>query len=71
MVYDPNNRLIVLLGGDSDRIRPDLRNTNADDDELRALYRATDRRLNDTWVYDCATRQWRDISTGNRPPAQR
>ena len=71
MVYDPKNRLIVLFGGDSGRIRPDLRDRIDDDGDYRALYGATDRRLNDTWVYDCATRQWRDVSTSNRPPAQR
>jgi hypothetical protein len=71
MVYDPRRKLIVMFGGDSGRIRPDLKNTIADRNKLRAVYDATDRKLNDTWVYDCTTRQWRDISNDNRPPAQR
>jgi hypothetical protein len=70
MVYDAKNQCIVLFGGDSGRIRPDLKNTIKDRDKLRALYGATDRRLNDTWAYDCKTKQWRNISTDRRPPPQ-
>jgi hypothetical protein len=70
MVYDAKNKCIVMFGGDSGRIRPDLKNTIADRAKLRAAYITYDRRLNDTWIYDCKTRNWRNISTGLRPPPQ-
>ena len=71
MVYDAKNRCIVMFGGDSGRIRPDLKNTIADRTKLRAMYGRHSLRLNDTWLYDCKMRQWRNVSTDRRPPPQR
>lgn len=62
MVYDPQRQAIVLFGGDSNRIRPDIA-----DAKVRA---AANMQLNDTWLYDCKTRQWKELSTDARPPAQ-
>jgi hypothetical protein len=62
MVYDAKNKCIVMFGGDSGRIRTDL--------ATRAEHIAGDRRLNDTWLYDCKTRQWKNVSKPQRPPRQ-
>jgi hypothetical protein len=62
MVYDAKNKCIVMFGGDSGRIRTDL--------ATRAERIAGDRKLNDTWLYDCQTRQWTDVSNSKRPPRQ-
>jgi hypothetical protein len=70
LVYDEKNQVLVMFGGDSGTIRPDLFNSVKDPELRETLYRQSDRRLNDTWIYDCRTRQWRNISTMRRPPAQ-
>jgi len=69
MVYDPKNKVIVMFGGDSNQIRADLNDTIKDGKQLRSARYACDRKLNDTWVYDVKTRQWREISKAQRPPA--
>ena len=57
MVYDPGSKLIVMFGGHDGLVRTDL---------------GPSRRpggLNDTWVYDVTTRQWRELRCRRRPPA--
>ena len=61
LVYDPRNKAIVLFGGYTGRYRTDLANSGIYDD-----WRAR----NDTWVYDCATRQWRELAADRRPPVE-
>jgi hypothetical protein len=60
MVYDSKNQCIVLYGGQTGLTRTDL-------GSLDSEYWG----LDDTWVYDCKTRQWRDLECKNRPPRQR
>ena len=62
MVYEPKNKVIVLFGGQSGVVRTDLANPG------RAPPPGG---LNDTWLYDATSRQWRDVSAQNRPPEQR
>lgn len=61
MVYDPKARAIVLFGGQSGLVRSDLGNPG------RAPEPGA---LNDTWLYDVAARQWRELPSANRPPEQ-
>ncbi len=59
LVYDPKNQCLVMFGGHSGLVRNDLR---------QAPLSGSPGSLNDTWIYDCKTRQWRDVSKANRPP---
>jgi hypothetical protein len=59
MVYVPKHKVIVLFGGYTGWYRTDLDDRRTWDD-----WRAR----NDTWVYDCATRQWRELPCKLRPP---
>ena len=62
MVYDPKHQKIVMFGGQTGLVRYDLKTP--------FHYGADPGGLNDTWLYDCKTRQWRDISKTNRPPEE-
>lgn len=62
LVYDPNNKAIVMFGGHNGLVRTDLKARGRDPEALG---------LNDTWLYDVATRQWREAACKNRPPTQR
>ena len=63
MVYDPKRQAIVMFGGQSSLVRTDL-----DDSKVRGEFSMG---LDDTWVYDCKTRQWRELTGKHRPPRQR
>jgi hypothetical protein len=56
MVYDPKNLVIVMFGGYSGLVVPGRGNRPGE--------------LNDTWLYDLKTRQWREIAKTNAPPTQ-
>jgi len=57
LVYDPKSKCLVMFGGLSNIVRTDLPPGEPD-------YRG----LDDTWLYDVKTQQWREISTKVRPP---
>ena len=61
LVYDPKNRVIVMFGGHSGLVRHDL--------WAPGQGPGGPGRLNDTWLYDCRTQQWRDVAQPRRPPA--
>ncbi|MDP6355899.1 MAG: kelch repeat-containing protein [Planctomycetota bacterium] len=61
MLYDAKNRAIVLFGGHSGLVRADLRTSG----HLGSAPGA----LNDTWLYDVTTRQWRELKMQRVPPA--
>ena len=63
MVYDPKNEVIVLFGGHTGLVRTDL-------PPDRGRHRSVGA-LNDTWLYDCRTRQWRELAADRRPPVTR
>ena len=63
MIYDPKSKCIVMFGGHSGIVRTDLGDPKARDKFSLGL--------DDTWVYDCATRQWRELPCKNRPPQTR
>lgn len=58
LVYDPRNKAIVLFGGHDGLVRTDLGPANRP------------RALNDTWLYDLTTRQWRELKCPRRPPPE-
>lgn len=60
LIYDANNQVLVMFGGHSGLVRNDLKPPENMGGEPG--------RLNDTWLYDCKTRQWRDVSKAHRPP---
>jgi hypothetical protein len=62
MVYDPKNEAIVLFGGHSGLVRADVHPSGHLGSRPGAL--------NDTWLYDCRTRQWRELQCKRRPPPQ-
>jgi len=62
MVYDSKNKVIILFGGQSGLVRSDLASPG------RAPEPGG---LNDTWLYDVSTRQWREALCANRPPEQK
>ncbi len=62
MVYVPEREAIVMFGGHSGLVRSDLRPSGGLGSRPGAL--------NDTWLYDCRTRQWRQIASDRRPPVQ-
>ncbi|MGQ9663305.1 MAG: Kelch repeat-containing protein, partial [Kiritimatiellia bacterium] len=59
MVYDARNKAIVLFGGQTNLCRSDI------GEGLK--YSG----LNDTWLYDVRSRQWREIARDRRPPRTR
>ncbi len=63
MVYDPQNQVIVLFGGHSGLVRSDCHRQVHLGDRPGAL--------DDTWLYDVKTRQWRELKTDRRPPRTR
>ncbi|MEX0701517.1 MAG: hypothetical protein WD069_05415 [Planctomycetales bacterium] len=63
MVYDPKRKSIVMFGGQNSLLRTDL-----DDPQPRYEFSMG---LDDTWVYDCGSRQWREVKSDRRPPRQR
>lgn len=63
MVYDPYHKVIVLFGGHSGLVRSDIRQQIHLGDQPGAL--------DDTWLYDLKTRQWRELKTNRRPPETR
>jgi len=62
MVYDPISKAIVLFGGHSGLVRADIRPSGHLGSRPGAL--------NDTWLYDVRTRQWRELKTEARPPVR-
>lgn len=62
MVYDPATKCIVMFGGHDGLVRTDLRSGG------RSPAVAG---LDDTWLYDCTTRQWRELKTDRCPPPTR
>jgi hypothetical protein len=62
MVYDAKNKSIVMFGGYTDLARTDLPTKTPGVQDYTTG-------LDDTWVYDCATRQWRELPCPARPPA--
>ena len=62
LIYDEKHKVIVLFGGQKNIARNDLRKPEGKGFQ--------DGRMNDTWIYDCRTRQWRDVSKPERPPVQ-
>jgi len=62
MVYSAAAKAIVLFGGQSNLVRTDLA-SHGRNPEPGAL--------NDTWIYEVGTRQWRELPCGRRPPPQR
>jgi len=60
LVYDPKNQVLVMFGGHNGLVREDLKTPEHMGGEPG--------RLNDTWIYDCKTRQWHDASKATRPP---
>ncbi|MFP4057828.1 MAG: hypothetical protein ACLF0G_13260 [Candidatus Brocadiia bacterium] len=63
MVYLPGRKAIVMFGGHSGLVRSDLRPSVHLGSRPGAL--------NDTWLYECTTRQWRQVGCSHRPPPQR
>jgi len=57
LVFHPKLNAIVMFGGESGINRTDLGPTT------------TPGSLNDTWLYDCTTRQWRELEMPRRPPS--
>ncbi len=62
MAYDEKNKLIVMFGGYTNLARTDLPAKTAGVQDFSTG-------LDDTWVYDCASRQWRELPCPKRPPA--
>lgn len=62
MVSDPKSQAIVMFGGQTGLVRNDLKAPQHYGEEPGGL--------NDTWLYDCKIRQWRNISKANRPPEE-
>jgi len=60
MVYDPKNKVIVMFGGHSGLVRTDL--------GPAAHHGGRPGSLNDTWLYDVHTKQWRELKCERRPP---
>ena len=60
MVYHPKRQAIIMFGGHNGRVRVDL----VPPHHLGGRPGA----LNDTWLYDCKTRGWREIRCSRRPP---
>ena len=60
LVYDPKNKCLVMYGGHDGLVRTDLRGMGRS---------PTPPGRNDTWLYDCKTKQWREIAKDRRPPA--
>jgi len=60
LVYDPVNQALVMFGGHGGALRTDL------DPKVHKGGRLLG--LNDTWVYDCRQRQWREITSAAGPP---
>jgi RNA polymerase sigma factor (sigma-70 family) len=59
MVYDPEKKCIVMFGGRDGLVRNDLHGPGGGPGAL-----------NDTWVYDCRSRQWRELACPGSPPVQ-
>ncbi|HOX05332.1 MAG TPA: kelch repeat-containing protein [Planctomycetota bacterium] len=59
MVYDPKNKCIVMFGGQTTVSRTDIGAGLAHTG------------LDDTWLYDVKTKQWREVAKANRPPRTR
>ncbi len=60
-VYHPGTKSIVVFGGAGALRRTDLAFPQGKGGGPGAY--------DDTWVYDCAKRRWREIARANRPPA--
>jgi hypothetical protein len=59
MVYDPKSKRLVMHGGHDGLVRTDLRGGSRSPSPPGR---------NDTWLYDCKTKQWREIAKDRRPP---
>ncbi|MGC4115118.1 MAG: calcium-binding EGF-like domain-containing protein [Myxococcales bacterium] len=60
LVYLPAKKSLLLFGGHDGLVRQDLKVPENKGGEPG--------RRNDTWLYDCTTRQWREVSKSQRPP---
>jgi len=56
LLYHPKLQAIVMFGGEDGINRTDLGRSTMPGS------------LNDTWLYDCKTRQWSELKTPRRPP---
>jgi hypothetical protein len=61
LVYDPQNKCLVMFGGHSGLVRADIVKPK------QRGWGAPGAR-DDTWIYDCKTRQWREVAAKRRPP---
>jgi hypothetical protein len=59
LVYHPEQEAMVMFGGQTGLLRTDL-------DEAEH-YGGQPGSLNDTWIYDCRTRHWRQLECQRRP----
>ncbi len=62
MVYHPKLKSIVMFGGHNGLVRTDLAAPEGNKPRPGAL--------NDTWLYDCRSRRWRELKTTRQPPPQ-
>ncbi len=60
LIYDPALKGIVMFGGQGALRRCDLSPPKSKGGQPGAY--------NDTWIYDCATRRWRELPCNTRPP---
>jgi len=58
LVYDSKHKVLVLFGGQNNLVRT----------IWIAKVATCGRRLNDTWLYDVTTRQWREAQCHDDPP---
>lgn len=63
LAYHPGQQALVLFGGHSGLVRSDI--------EPSVHLGGQPSGLNDTWLYDLKTRQWRELATPQRPPETR
>ena len=61
LAYDPRNKALVMFGGHSGLVRTDLGQAGHLGGGPGAL--------DDTWLYDVTTKQWRWLDCNRRPPA--
>lgn len=60
LVYHPKQEVIMMFGGQTGLLRTDLGETGH--------FGGTPGSLNDTWIYDCRARRWRQLDSTTRPP---
>jgi hypothetical protein len=60
LIYHPEQECLVMFGGHSGLVRTDLARPGGHGGRPGAL--------NDTWLYDCRSRRWRELDLPRRPP---